>query len=101
MADGDGSCFSSEKRGRGQATVHNVRAHAHTRAFNRAVANLVGFGEVSAEEMEGSGEALPSSQPAPDKLEPTGGDFFDCWGGGLRPGSLHPLTPRLSSSVDP
>jgi hypothetical protein len=35
-----------------QATVHNVRSHAHTRAFNRAVSNLVGFGEVSAEEME-------------------------------------------------
>jgi hypothetical protein len=35
-----------------QATEHNVRAHAHTRAFNRAVSNLVGFGEVSAEEME-------------------------------------------------
>ena len=34
-----------------QATVHNVRGHAHTRAFNRSVSNLVGFGEVSAEEM--------------------------------------------------
>ena len=49
-ADGDGSCFASEKHG-AQATVHNVRAHAHTRAYNRAVSNLVGFGEVSAEEM--------------------------------------------------
>lgn len=35
-----------------QATVHNVRAHAYTRAYNRAVSNLVGFGEVSAEEIE-------------------------------------------------
>jgi hypothetical protein len=34
-----------------QATEHNVRSHAHTRAFNRAVSNLCGFGEVSAEEM--------------------------------------------------
>jgi len=49
-ADGDGSCFASEKT-RGQDTIHNVRAHAHTRAFNRAVSNLVGFGEVSAEEI--------------------------------------------------
>lgn len=49
-ADGDGSCFASEKSAN-QATVHNVRAHAHTRAYNRAVSNLVGFGEVSAEEM--------------------------------------------------
>ena len=67
-ADGDGSCFWSEKKvylwrnGKRtdevdliktaeNATVHNIRAHAHTRAYNRAVSNLVGFGEVSAEEM--------------------------------------------------
>ena len=49
-ADGDGSCFVSEKNA-AQGTVHNVRAHAHTRAYNRAVSNLVGFGEASAEEM--------------------------------------------------
>lgn len=41
-----------------QATEHNIRSHAHTRAFNRAVSNLVGFGEVSAEEVE-RGEAPP------------------------------------------
>jgi hypothetical protein len=64
MADGDGSCFASEKGGRGQGTVHNVRSHAHTRAYNRAVANLVGFGEVSAEEMEMSqATAEPASPP--------------------------------------
>lgn len=34
-----------------QATEHNIRSHAHTRAFNRAISNLVGFGEVSAEEV--------------------------------------------------
>jgi hypothetical protein len=51
-ADGDGACYASEKPGRGQATEHNVRSHAHTRAFNRAVSNLVGFGEVSAEEAD-------------------------------------------------
>lgn len=51
-ADGDGACYASEKTGRGQATEHNVRSHAHTRAFNRAVSNLVGFGEVSAEEAD-------------------------------------------------
>ena len=50
FADGDGSCYASEKPEK-QATVHNVRAHAHTRAMNRAISNLVGFGEVSAEEM--------------------------------------------------
>lgn len=51
-ADGDGACYASEKPGRGQATEHNVRSHAHSRAFNRAVSNLVGFGEVSAEEAD-------------------------------------------------
>lgn len=35
-----------------EATEHNVRSHAHTRAFNRAVSNLCGFGEVSAEEID-------------------------------------------------
>ena len=53
--DSDGSCAASEKVGRdgsrAMCTTHNVRAHAHTRAKNRAIADLVGFGEVSAEEM--------------------------------------------------
>lgn len=51
-ADGDGSCFSSEKKNSVQKTAHNIRSHAHTRAFNRAVSNLVGFGEVSADEVD-------------------------------------------------
>jgi hypothetical protein len=59
-ADGDGSCFASEKSG-ASATVHNVRSHAHTRAYNRAVSNIVGFGEVSAEEMP---YESPSTPPA-------------------------------------
>jgi hypothetical protein len=50
FTDGDGCCMASEKFGGGD-TVHNVRSHANTRAFNRAVSNLVGFGEVSADEM--------------------------------------------------
>src|SRR5262245_56155976 len=59
-AIGDGICSASEKSvGRMRATEHNVRSHAHTRAFNRAVSNLVGFGEVSAEELEDA----PKTQP--------------------------------------
>jgi hypothetical protein len=57
--DGDGACFASEKRG-DVATVHNVRAHAHTRAKNRAISDLVGFGEVSAEEVN---RDAPEAQP--------------------------------------
>lgn len=52
----------------GDATEHNVRSHAHTRAFNRAVSNLVGFGEVSAEEVErdehGTAAAAATAQQA-------------------------------------
>ena len=54
FADGDGACENDEKA-EGQDTEHNVRSHAHTRAFNRAVSNLVGFGEVSAEEVQRGG----------------------------------------------
>jgi len=87
-ADGDGSCMASEKRvfkshwsnnkkvferdrdgnlilnkeaTEQNATVHNVRGHAHTRAFNRAVSNLVGFGEVSADEINNS---TPDPEPS-------------------------------------
>ena len=66
LADGDGACFASEKK-RGQDTIHNVRSHAHTRAFNRAVSNLVGFGEVSAEEVNERGALPPPREP---KREP-------------------------------
>jgi hypothetical protein len=60
-ANGDGACMASEKKG-AQATLHNVRSHAHTRAYNRAVSNLVGFGEVSAEEVDRDGN-IPDSGP--------------------------------------
>lgn len=69
-ADGDGSCFASEKaRGRMEATYHNVRSHAHTRAFNRAVSNLVGFGEVSAEEAQRDEYPEPGSNDGPPPEE--------------------------------
>jgi len=63
---GDGSCAAAEKtRGKLRATEHNVRSHAHTRAFNRAVSNLVGFGEVSAEEIgDEPAPARPVKKPA-------------------------------------
>ncbi len=42
----------------------NVMITGNTRAFNRAVSNLVGFGEVSAEEIEhGSSDAAEPSKP--------------------------------------
>lgn len=55
---GDGSCWSKtkerfDKDGNPVGDLyHNTRSHAVTRAKNRAVLELVGFGEVSAEEIE-------------------------------------------------
>ena len=46
-AIGVGSCGVVEKDG----SQHNARSTAETRAFNRAVSNLVGGGEVSADEI--------------------------------------------------
>jgi len=53
-AEGDGSCSSDEPRfakdeGR-QKLEHDLPATAVTRATNRAISNLVGFGQISAEE---------------------------------------------------
>lgn len=66
-AVGDGACMVSEKRGP-QGTLHNVRSHAHTRGFNRAVSNLVGFGEVSADEI--TRDAAANRGPAPARPTP-------------------------------
>jgi len=75
-ATGDGACSASEKqRGRMKASEHNVRSHAHTRACNRAISNLVGFGEVSAEEIDRDDAPRPVLKPkAP--VKPAG---FDDW----------------------
>jgi hypothetical protein len=64
-ADGSGSCSLDESRfqtpkGRAKAE-HDIGATATTRAVNRAVSNLVGFGQVSAEEIDG--DAPPTGSP--------------------------------------
>ena len=46
-SDGEGSCSSSEKGGKSE---HDTRSTAHTRAKSRAISDLIGFGQVSAEE---------------------------------------------------
>lgn len=57
-ADGDGYCDSAEERfqdARGRQKLENdLRGTATTRAVNRAISNLVGMGDVSAEEISGS-----------------------------------------------
>lgn len=77
-ADGDGACFASEKaqrRGGIGGTEHNVRAHAHTRATNRAISNLVAFGEVSAEELETTDRSTPKQRDATSAHTHAGDQF--------------------------
>lgn len=72
-ADGDGACAINEPRfvnARGRQKVeHDLPATAVTRATNRAISNLVGFGQVSAEEIDadvraGGASADPPMPPA-------------------------------------
>ena len=55
-AEGDGACSTSEPRFRSasgrQKIEHDLPATAATRATNRAISNLIGFGAVSAEEVD-------------------------------------------------
>ena len=76
--DGDGYCSAEEGRFRSwrgrQKLENDLRATATTRAKNRAIADLVGMGEVSAEEIAPAGEedehaqALAAGGPASDEL---------------------------------
>ena len=76
--DGEGSCTSTEKGGKSE---HDTRATAHTRAKSRAISDLIGFGQVSAEEYGNyEDDELPPkpveatatvvSPPPPAKQEP-------------------------------
>lgn len=51
--ESDGSCSRLEK-GKKEATSHTIRSTAKTRATNRAIGELIGAGEVSAEELDSS-----------------------------------------------
>ena len=51
--ESDGSCSRHEK-GKQHATSHTIRSTAKTRATNRAISELIGAGEVSAEELDPS-----------------------------------------------
>jgi hypothetical protein len=77
FGDGDGYCCSDEgrfksRRGR-QKLENDLRSPATTRAKNRATADLVGMGEVSAEEIEpaaddAADQALTAGAPSSDEL---------------------------------
>ena len=77
------SCDSLEFTGNIKFSIHNMETKAATRAINRAISNLVGGGEVSAEEIQqgeenSTGEPVNTQNSAPssdadfdaDKKEP-------------------------------
>lgn len=57
-------CSSKEKKF--AHVEHDVYATAHTRAVNRAISDLVGLGEVSAEEVEADSPLHPDNRPMTD-----------------------------------
>lgn len=63
---GVGMCSSRESRTFAHLD-HDLYATAHTRAKNRAISDLIGSGEVSAEEMEGPMTSTGSKPQANDK----------------------------------
>lgn len=82
-ADAEMSCSSKEPFGRGKPESA-VMAMAQTRAFNRAISDLVGGGEVSAEEMsEDSPSNGGSSAPAYEAPRPS-----------AAPAAANPIQPR-------
>lgn len=63
-ADGTASCASNEKKF--SHVEHDVRATAHTRAKNRAISDLVGGGEISAEEIGAEEHDAPATTSKPE-----------------------------------
>ncbi|WP_296885099.1 hypothetical protein [uncultured Methanobrevibacter sp.] len=61
-----------ELRGRFSNAEHDIPSTAHSRAKNRAISDLIGAGDVSAEEMSSIGEpkAPPRSAPKPKAKAP-------------------------------
>ncbi|MEM3489816.1 MAG: hypothetical protein QXO75_09230 [Nitrososphaerota archaeon] len=68
-----GICDSTEFTGGLKPTYHNIESKAATRAINRAISNLVGGGEVSAEEVDSQVETFHQSpsQPLPKNNQVT------------------------------
>ncbi|MEM3907796.1 MAG: hypothetical protein QXZ17_13225 [Nitrososphaerota archaeon] len=63
-----GVCDSSEFSGKLAASFHNIETKAATRAINRAISNLVGGGEVSAEEVVTEEEIESHPEPKNEEM---------------------------------
>ena len=58
-ATGLGTCSSTERKF--SHPEHDILAIAHTRSKNRAISDLIGLGEISAEELEGEADEPPKN----------------------------------------
>ena len=87
QSDGWGNCSKFENRGFNKPN-HDIPATAMTRATNRAISDLIGAGEVSAEEMDHNkykkkpssgqnGKKPASSKPKPATDEEAANDIID------------------------
>ena len=74
-----GICDSTEfQKGRLKFSYHNIETKATTRAINRSISNLVGGGELSAEEIiEGPEEKIEERSEPIDKAFRAVEDFFE------------------------
>lgn len=113
IQDGDGYCSAGESRfSTNKAKLeHDMAATATTRAKNRAISDLVGMGEVSAEEVV-EGHNVPQFPPAtdaqkaelrtcleylfpPDEAKPLWGQIKQLFGGDL----LGPAADAVSAVI--
>src|SRR5262245_60797337 len=74
-ADGVGTCSSSERRF--AHPQHDVRSIAYTRACNRSISDLIGGGEVSADELTSD---PPSTAAQPSYIPPSQKDIDGFYG---------------------
>lgn len=100
--DGDGYCSADEPRfdraaGR-QKLENDLRATATTRAKNRAISDLVGMGEVSAEEVApGRDDDMPAFGPAVANHQKAGAIEALCF---LIAGDAEPTLPASRDLID-
>jgi len=66
---GEGSCDSKEVHG-DRRREHDTKSKAHTRAKNRAISDLIGFGQVSAEELGVDSTPQPRKKVDAEVVEP-------------------------------
>lgn len=88
---GEAACSTNEK-GK-ERTEHEVKSTSHTRAKNRAISDLIGFGQVSAEEIDVSPPRKrvdAETQVKPKEKKPK-----------KKPKKKTPKTPEETPKVDP